>query len=201
MPFNAVLIPGGGLTSAGEPLPWVCARLDAALAVEGEHLFVALSTGTVHKPASAIESVASADYLMTRGIPRERIFVDKWSHDTIGNAYFARCMHCEPRSLHRLLVITSAFHMPRTRAIFEWVFSLPSSKFALEFQTTPDVGLAPDALTARIEKEAASLVRVAKLRQRIRTLEQMHEFLFTEHEVYATGLRSTTPPGAWVTSY
>jgi hypothetical protein len=201
MPFDAVLIPGGGLTSTGEPLPWVCARLDAALAVDGDPLFVALSTGTVHKPASAIESVASAEYLMARGITRERIFVDKWSHDTIGNAYFARCMHCEPRSLRRLLVITSAFHMPRTRAIFEWVFSLPATKFTLEFQTTPDSGMAPDALAARIKKEAASLTRVNELRDRIRTLEQLHNFMFTEHEVYATGLTSTTPPGAWLGSY
>jgi hypothetical protein len=201
MPFDAVLIPGGGLTPAGKPLPWVCDRLDAALAAEGSPLFVALSTGTVHKPASAIESVASAEYLMARGIARERILVDKWSHDTIGNAYFARCMHCEPRALRKLLVITSAFHMPRTRAIFDWVFSLPKTKFDLEFLTTPDTGMAQDALAARVEKEAASLTRVHELRDRIRTLQDLHQFVFTEHEVYATGLQPTQPVGPWINSY
>jgi hypothetical protein len=91
--------------------------------------------------------------------------------------------------------------MPRTQAIFNWVFSLPAAKYALEFQTTPDVGLAPAALAARVEKESASLTRVHELRERIRTLEQLHEFMFTEHEVYATGLKSTTPTGAWLGSY
>lgn len=201
MPFDAVLIPGGGLSAAGEPLPWVCARLDAALTVEGKPLLVALSSGTVHKAAAAIESVASAEYLMARGVARERIFVDKWSHDTIGNAFFARCMHCEPRALQRLLVITSEFHMPRTRAIFDWVFSLSATQFTLKYRATPDVGLAADALAARVEKEAASMLRVRELRERIQTLEQLHEFVFTEHEVYATGLSSTTTPGPWLGSY
>jgi hypothetical protein len=201
VPFDAVLILGGGLTPGGQPLPWVCTRLDAALAAEGKPFFIALSSGTVHKPAVNFESVASAEYLMARGVPRERIFVDKWSHDTIGNAYFARCIHCGPRALRNLLVITSEFHMQRTRAIFDWVFSLPEARFTLEFSATSDAGIAADALAARVAKEQESLFRVAELRERIRTLEQLHQFVFTEHEAYATGLTPTTPIGTWINSY
>ncbi len=201
MPVDAVLIPGGGLTAEGQPLPWVCTRLDAAIAVPGNPLFVALSSGTVHKTAVNFESLVSAEYLMARGVPRERIFVDKWSHDTIGNAYFGLRMHCEPRALHNLLVITSEFHMPRTQAIFDWVFSLSPSKFTLAYQATSDAGIAPDALAARVEKETASLAQVTHLRERIRTMDQLHQFLFTEHEVYSTGLQSTQPLGSWINSY
>ena len=36
--------------------------------------------------------------------------------DTIGNAFFARTDHCSLAGWKRLLIITSEFHMDRTRA-------------------------------------------------------------------------------------
>ena len=56
-----------------------------------------------------------------------RIIKDIWSLDTIGNAYFARCMVCEPRRFRRV--------RPRTRSLFgsvciafvgRWVGTNPS---------------------------------------------------------------------------
>jgi hypothetical protein len=58
-----------------------------------------------------------------------------------------------------LLVITSVFHLPRTQAIFGWIFTLdsPAPAYDLHFIAVPDVGLPPGALAARQEKERRSL--------------------------------------------
>ena len=49
---DAVIVPGGGLDDAGQPLMWVQARLDAALQHDSRTTFyLVLSRGTTHKPA------------------------------------------------------------------------------------------------------------------------------------------------------
>ena len=127
-----MIVPGGGLTD-GKPHPWVVARLDAALVHSAQtDYFLVLSRGTTHKPPPldsagfpVDESAASARHLVSRGVAPSRVLLESWSLDTIGNAAFARLMHSEPREWTDLLVVTSEIHLPRTRAIFEWVFTLP----------------------------------------------------------------------------
>jgi hypothetical protein len=73
-------------------------------------------------------------------------------------------MHAVPRNWRKVLVVTSAFHMGRTRAAFEWVWSLyaPGADgaglteeqqrekaggepyIAMDFAVTPDDGLNPE---------------------------------------------------------
>lgn len=195
-PYDAVLIPGGGLTSKGELPVWVVARLDKALeAAEGAY-FIVLSAGTVHKPPPldaegfpVFEARAASVYLLSKGIAPERILIEASSYDTIGNAYFSRVLHVEPRQFRRLLVITSTFHVVRTEFIFRWVYGLdePAGGFDLTFCPVHDVGMADALLCARIEKEKHSLEQVQSLEPAISTLAQLHEWLFTKHEAYAAG--------------
>lgn len=211
MSFDAVLIPGGGLDADGKPAPWARARLDAALAVPGGPLLIALSAGTTHKPPRLdaggfplTESAAGAAYLVARGSPAARILQDTWSLDTIGNAYFARVAHAEPAGLRRLLVITSAFHMPRTRRIFEWVFGLPPLRapFELVFEAVPDTGLYAEALAARIEKEAGAMAGLDRTIPRVTSLPRLHRFLFLEHDAYrAAAGRSAAGDRRWLETY
>ena len=64
-------------------------------------------------------------------------------------------MHSELRGWRRCLIITSALHMPRTRAIFEWVFALPPHRKKtpqLDYEAVGDEAtgaLAPEAAAAR----------------------------------------------------
>lgn len=195
--FDAIIIPGGGLESeTGLPQPWVRSRLDAALRLSSRTTyFVALSRGTTHRspPVNGrgfpiLESAASAKYLLDNGLDNpKRILLDGWSLDTIGNAFFARNMICQPMALLRCCIITSAFHMPRTRAIFEWVFSLGEDRFQLDYVVTPDIGLDNSMSSARRRKEEESLT---KLRQQtipsIQSLSALSQFLFMEHGAYNT---------------
>src|SRR5688572_2863993 len=132
MSFDAVVVPGGGACINGEVPPWVANRLDRAVEMASPPArIITLSAGTFYKPlpldASGIpvfEAAAAARYLIRCGFDAARILVENCSWDTIGNAYFCRVIHTDVRRMRRLAVITSEFHMPRTEAIFRWVFGL-----------------------------------------------------------------------------
>jgi hypothetical protein len=208
-PFDAILVPGGGLTAEGRPHPWVCARLDKALETEHGEYIVALSGPTPHKAPPldrngfpVFECDASARYLIERGFPRERILAEWVSRDTIGNAFFSRVLHAEPREWKNLLVITSAFHMPRTREVFDFVFNLsPKRGFKLGFESTPDAGLSDSLLAARKQREEESLEKFREGVKGIGTLAGFHEWLFTRHEAYAAGLKPARAKGAVLETY
>jgi hypothetical protein len=194
--YDAIIIAGGGLEPSGAPLPWVLGRLDAAINRSSEaDFFLALSRGTTHEPppldANGFpidEAKASADYLVAHGIEPKRVLQDTWSLDTIGNAAFARLMHAEPRGWQRLMVVTSDWHMNRTRAIFEWVFSLPptpSPPYKMEYVSSPAM-MEGGVLLARSQREAESL---AQLQEgpiaKVTSLKELHAYLFANHSAYA----------------
>ena len=200
--YDAAIIPCGGVTTDGAPLPWVVTRLDAALNHENESgYFLVLGRGTTHQAPPVDtqtnfpidEAKASADYLMSKGIESKRIFMETWSLDTIGNAVFARMMHAEPREWTKLLVITSQFHMQRTRAIFDWVFHLQpknasiysNSTYELTYEATPDTGMSSSQEKARVDKERGALKSLQETIDNVTDLEHLHEFVFAEHVAYS----------------
>jgi len=187
--WDAVLVPGGGLLGSGNLPPWTVARLELALSRRGDAPVVCLSAGTPYKARGLkSEARAATEWLRERGVP---VYEEAVSLDTIGNAYFARTIHTGPAGWRRLLVVTSAFHAARCRAVFEWAFSLPGADgpYELVVEAAPNTGLSAEALAARAEKERLALAGVEHLSRKIRTLEQLHEWLFTEHAAYATGLQ------------
>lgn len=196
MKYDAVIVAGGGVRAGGELPPWAAARLDLGMARSGGAPIVCLSAGTVHKPNPLdgrgriiYESVAGARYLLARGVPANRLFLETSSWDTIGNAFFARTIHTDPRGWARLLVITSEFHMPRTEAIFRWIYGLPGAvEYSLEFEASEDAGIAADAIAPRRERERESLKTVERLAARLRSMADVHQWLFTEHQAYRASL-------------
>ena len=61
---------------------------------------------------------------MNQSVPASQILRESSSYDTVGNAYFAATIHAWPLQWRHVAVVTSAFHMPRSQAIFEHVFEL-----------------------------------------------------------------------------
>ncbi len=190
--YDAILIPGGGVRDGGILPPWAAARFHRAVQrYQGEYL-IPLSAGTVHRPPPRdeagypiLEAYAEAKYLLEQGIPAERILPEASSYDTIGNAFFSRVIHVEPRAFRHLLVITSTFHMPRTEAIFRWVYGLAPGCFSLAFEEVPDAGIDADALAARWCRERESLGRLAGIMPGIATMRELHTWLFSQHRAYA----------------
>lgn len=201
-PYDAILIPGGGVRDNAALPEWVRARFDRALAIPGSPFLIPLSAGTPHRPPPIdehgfpiAEAAAGARYLLARGVDPHRILIEASSYDTIGNAYFARAVHVDPRGFAHALVITSEFHMPRTEAVFRWVFALPGpgAGCELDFLSTPNTGISEPSLHARLEKERTSLAQFRAVETRIRSLADLHQWLFTEHGAYAAIRRPSEP--------
>ncbi|CAF0754595.1 unnamed protein product [Rotaria sordida] len=198
MIYDCVVIPGGGVDSNGSPSAWVCARLDRALEMASStSYFLVLSRGTTHHPPildknlfPIDEASASAAYLIEHNIPSNKILIENWSLDTIGNAYFARQCILEPMELYRLAVITNDFHMSRTKLIFDWIFSLSNltidrcEKYQIDYFTVNNQDMTDEQLLARINKERVAYEDVKMKTQQITNLSQMAQFLFVEHGAY-----------------
>ncbi len=198
MAYDAVIVPGGGVRADGTIPAWVENRFDIAQERCGGAAILCLSSGTVHKPPPldrtgrpVLEAEAGARYLLAHGIPAARIYTETASLDTIGNAFFARAMHTDVRRWLRLLIVNSDFHMPRTQAIFRWVFELaPQQGYTLEFEAVPNIGMEAADLAFRVARERESLESLHPVIDSIRWLEQLHEFLFTRHGAYSAAALS-----------
>lgn len=191
--YDAILIPGGGLDDKGDVTLWTKKRLDKASEIYNGECLITLSAGTTHKPhpirngRPVYESVAMAKYLMNKGIPKEKILAEATSLDTIGNAYFARVIYTEFRQLRDLCIITSKFHMSRTREIFEWIFNLEplNGKYSMKFIESEDNGIDEESLKARYEREKQSLEKLKITKSRIKNMKGLNEWLFKEHTAYS----------------
>ena len=197
---DAVIVLAGGLTPEGGLPPWVEARLDAAAAVH-KALRCAVPIlcsggGTPHRPPFVApgsggyvvhEGTACCAYLeRTHGVAATALFKESASYDTVGNAYFSLTAHAAPAGWRAPLVVTSAFHMPRSRACFEWVFGLtPAAGGSPRFLSTPDRGLAPDVAAARRAREQESLGALRRNAEAVRTLQAFHRWLNETHMCYA----------------
>jgi hypothetical protein len=208
--YDAILILGGGLTSEGKLPEWSKRRLVKALEIyNGQHIIV-LSAGTVHKQPildkegyPLFESFVAANYLVEKGIGSEKILREWASYDTVGNAYFTRVIHTDPRHWRKLAIITSEFHMQRTREIFKWIFGLddPKPSYQLDFINVTDTGIDRRIILPRIDKEQKDLEKLLRLKGGISNLEEFHTWLFTKHEAYAVAVKPERATGDALESY
>ncbi|CAL5218988.1 g743 [Coccomyxa viridis] len=202
--YDAVIALAGGLTPQGGLPEWVTRRLDAA--AEIYHLqgracpVLCLGGGTPHKPAVLgstghvlHESTVCAEYLLGKGVPAADILKEVSSYDTVGNGYFALTIHAIPAAWRRCSVITSSFHMPRSRAIFQDCFAVAGSTlhasggyFSLDFHAVHDEGIfPPDVLAARQHREQESLERWRNDTRGMCNLAQLHAWLHRTHLCYS----------------
>ena len=98
------------------------------------------AAGTPHKqpvlgPSGfcVFESMSCASYLMSRGVPQHSLLKETASYDTIGNGYFAITVHALPRRWQSLCIVTSEFHMPRSKAIFQELSNIMGKDFGWRY--------------------------------------------------------------------
>lgn len=193
--FDAVVVLGGGPpVSERRPLQFVEIRCDAAKRIfevsELAPKVLCVSAGTAHSRQlmrddglPVWESTAAAAYLLDAGLPDRAVVVETASYDTIGNAYFTRTSHTDVAGWRRLCVVTSDFHVARTKAIFDWIFA--DADYDITYVETPPLGLSPDAVAARRDREAKSIANVNRLAVAYPTLRDVHTYLTTQHDLYA----------------
>ena len=122
-------------------------------------------------------------------------------------AYFLRAVHMEPSGLRNMIVITNDWHMPRTKAIFNFVFGLPysnseggklggggggdglcsSQAYRLAFKAAAAGVSDEHLLQVRRDKEASALAQFeSSLKPQLRSFREMHKWIFTKHNAYST---------------
>eukprot|EP01012_Entosiphon_sulcatum_P061565 TRINITY_DN8721_c0_g1_i4.p2 TRINITY_DN8721_c0_g1~~TRINITY_DN8721_c0_g1_i4.p2 ORF type:complete len:237 (+),score=45.43 TRINITY_DN8721_c0_g1_i4:32-712(+) len=199
----AIIVAAGGQTTDGPP-QHVRSRLDRAVELYlglpvPRPKVVCTASGTPHKPSPLdehgfmrTEAQDNAAYLISKGVDANDLLEEGASLDTIGNAYYARVLHTDVAALHNLVVITSAWHLARTQAVFDFVFGLPSHGASVPY-TLKYIGvendLPADILASRAEKEAAALPRFlpgGPWQSQIASLQELHRWLFREHSAYAS---------------
>ena len=203
---DAIFVLGGGVRDNFALPEWSLRRFDLALQLRDSEPFVSLSAGTAHRPILVdslglpmYESIAGAEYLRSRGVAERDIFTETASWDTIGNAYFARVLFADVFGWQRILVVTSEFHMPRSEAIFRWVFQMDRPGTELSFAAASDQGLDVEARSTHERQNLAKFE--AGPRSRVASFGELHRWIYSEHDLYAAGGRHRTkPPDATVLS-
>ncbi len=115
------------------------------------------------------------------------------SYDTVGNSYFALTIHAIPAGWRKMAVVTSAFHMPRTQALFTDMFQVAANdlykqpdRYSMWFASSSDDGLWSDeVLAVRATKEQQAVETWRKNAARIHTLKELHEWLYATHQCYS----------------
>ncbi len=196
--IDLIIVLGGGLDSDGRVHEWVKRRLDRAFELHKIYnaTILCCGGGTYHKPPFTNdkgfvvhESTESVNYLIQKSVLPNRILKEWSSYDTIANAYFSFTNHVLCREEWKnIAVITSYFHMERTKEIFNWIYKIFETKFNRNFDiiyySVSDIGLDKNMIKDRKDRESNSLNNIKLLSDRIKTVNELHKWLFTEHNAY-----------------
>lgn len=114
---------------------------------------ILFTTGKSYRGLSVVgESESMRAETMRYGIPAAAIHCEVMSRDTFGNAAFCRALFIDPRGLKEFTVVTSAFHMPRARLLFDHVY--PNFQgYKISYEEVDDKGVEPQLLARRIRYE------------------------------------------------
>jgi uncharacterized SAM-binding protein YcdF (DUF218 family) len=125
---QAIVLLGGATESADPPRPTVevngsADRLiyAAQLYRDGVAPYILLSGGDIAFMDLSASSPAEdmAVLLEQFGVPREAMILEDQSQNTLENAEFARNILIDQMGITRIALVTSAWHMPRSVALFE----------------------------------------------------------------------------------
>jgi len=201
--YDVLFILAGGFNQQGEINEWVKRRLDYAIEIYNNNptkikYIVCLGGGTYHKPPVSTlegytihESTALVKYLLDNNIPKNILMREWFSYDTIANGYYSYINYSKIRNWKNIMVITSDFHIKRTKLIFEWIYSLEKDeKYIFNFIGVSDEGLNKEIIKIRTKREKNSINNLKKIINRINTLEKFHIWFHTEHDCYNCNFNS-----------
>ncbi len=129
------------------------------------------------------EAAAMKEYAESLGVPEGNIITEITSKDTVGNAYFTKVDILEKNNWKKVIVVTSKFHIPRTKFIFDTVLGLD---YDIEYVSSED-GLSDEERKATKLKEEKTIQVLKKTILDIEpgNNEQVKNLLFTKHPGYS----------------
>jgi len=131
----AIVILGGGITKNGKLPKEVKKRVEKAYQIfkkNPQSNILACGKYSFLYPQKKLpqktEAEAIKEYLLELGVPEKKIYLEKKSKDTIGNAYYAKKLYFIPQKDREIWVVSSDFHLERVKFVFEKIFG---SKYEL----------------------------------------------------------------------
>jgi uncharacterized SAM-binding protein YcdF (DUF218 family) len=203
---SAAIVPGGGLDAveiSGQfifvPNIQVKHRLNRAyeLFAKGSVDYIA-TTGKFSKRAFfdsrvtgyKTEAQVGKKYLEdTFGMDSRLVIYKNQSIDTIGNAFYVKKICIDPYGITKCRIITSEYHLERSKVIFDWVFG---PNYTLEYIGT-EVNLSKDERITRKRREDIfiSYVKTYLVGSIApRDDKEISKFLLNEHHGYCLTERS-----------
>lgn len=195
-----IFVLAGGLQDNGEAHEFVKIRLDKAIELYNHYKdfqqckIIVMGGGTYHKPPILNdsnyvihESSSCALYLTQQGnIDPKDIYREWSSYDTIANGYYAYLNYIQPLNIKEFVLITSEFHMPRAKVIFDYFNDIIfHSQLQIHFVETENNGINKDVLQERCERENNSKINFEKnIVNKIRTMRDFSKWLYEEHGAY-----------------
>ena len=89
------------------------------------------------------------DYFLKNGIPKKNIVTEINSRDTVGDAIFSKINIVKNSNCKSILVVTSYYHVERTKMIFDFIYG---ANYSIKVEASDDIS--SDTLT---EKEKKSI--------------------------------------------
>ena len=119
---------------------------------------VILSGGPVF-PGSGVEASISARLLKACGVEEKHLLIDSQSRNTVENARFTKQL-CEKNGFKKVILVTSAYHMPRSVLLFrrEGVDVIP---YPADYQTNRNLMLDVFAFTPS-HRNVSTVARAVK---------------------------------------
>ncbi len=151
---KVLIILGGGLNTDGKLNQQSRLRYDKALQLHQRYNRLICSTGFSYNEKRKLpftEAALGKKYLVAQGINSRKILLEEKSKDTLSNAFYCRKLYIDPLNIKSLTVVTSRFHVPRTRFVFDLVY--PPTQYRVTFIPSPNPKLSPKLLQRIQERE------------------------------------------------
>lgn len=189
-----VFILAGGLDEKGGNQSWVKDRLDIFIKlynIKKRYVYI-LGGGTYHKPPHLNnlgyvmhECTIGAKYLIDNNVDENHIKREWSSYDTIANAYFSLTNFVITLGLNNILIITSDFHIERTKVIFNWLYGLfYGNNIKLSYLKTISSNMDKNVFEKRCIKETTSIINFNKVIEKIKTIKDFTTWFYNEHNAY-----------------
>lgn len=131
-PADAIVCLGGGMAPDGTLAPPVLTRIDTCMRLYQAGLApVVIFTGGTARANGSNAGTQMARYAATLGLPDDASLIEGRAQSTLQNAVFSYPLL--PAADH-LILVTEAFHLPRSFASFKWAAweaGLPSPRITL----------------------------------------------------------------------
>jgi len=194
--YDAIIVLAGGINKKGMVHKWVERRLDVAyqLHKSSKKIIICLGGGSYHvqpimnKNNFVIhESTSCSEYLISLGVNSFYIYKEWASYDTIANAFFGFTNFIIPMKLKNIIIITSEFHMPRSKVLFDWLNSAYDNICNINYISVTDKDIDDSTISIRLKREKKSLKNLLRnIVLKYVKLKDIHKWFFTEHKAYCS---------------